>query len=87
MQSGGQHGGAFCSSVTYYQLSLWLHWLVSAFPLEMTDSATKGSSCLSGAVPGLGAPTPCCRGCEALIKETAEAKDPGQRGGRTRRPQ
>ena len=58
----------------------WLWWFVSAFPLEMTDSATKGSSCLSGAIPGPGAPTPCCKACGALIKETAETRDPGQRG-------
>lgn len=75
-EAGGQSGGASCGSGTYYQPSPWLQWFVSVFPLEMTDSATEGSSCLSGAVPGLGAPTPCCRGCEALIKETAEARDP-----------
>lgn len=79
-EAGGQNGGAPSCSVTYYQPSPRLWWFVSAFPLQMTDSATKDSSCLSGAIPGARAPTPCCRGCGALIKETAEARDPGQRG-------
>lgn len=82
----GQSGGAPSSNVTY-QPSPWLWWFVSAFPLEMTDSATQGSSCLSGAIPGPGTSTPCCRGCGALIKETAEARDPGQRGWENQRPQ
>lgn len=84
--------GASWSCRTYYQPAPWLQSFVSVFPLEMTDSATKGSSCLSGAIPGPGAPTP-CRGCEALIKEAAEARDrAGQEeqrqgaGGRGQRP-
>lgn len=77
--------GASWSCRTYYQPSPWLQSFVSVFPLEMTDSATKGSSCLSGAIPGPGAPTP-CRGCEALIKEAAEARDrAGQEAARPQR--
>ena len=71
--------------MTYYQPSSRPQRFLSTFPLDMTDSANKGSSCLSGAIPGPGAPTPCCRGCGALIKETAEAKDSGQRGWENRK--
>lgn len=92
----GQVGGPRCrgwgtewrgprSEVTYYQQSSQPPWFVSAFPLDSTDSANKGSSCLSGAIPGPGAPTPCCTGCGALIKETAEARDPEQRGRENRK--
>ena len=71
--------------MTYYQPSSRPQRFLSTFPLDMTDSANKGSSCLSGAIPGPGAPTPCCRGCGALIKETAEAQDSGQRGRENRK--
>lgn len=37
--------------------------------------------------PRPGAPTPRCTGCEALIKEAAEARDPSTGAGGTRRPQ
>ena len=82
--AGGQCRGP-SSDVTYYQPSSRPQRFLSAFPLDMTDSANKGSSCLSGAIPGPGAPTPCCRGCGALIKETAEAQDSGQRGRENRK--
>lgn len=87
--SGRSHcAGGQCrdpsSDVTYQQSSRPQRFL-STFPLDMTDSANKGSSCLSGAIPGPGAPTPCCRGCGALIKETAEAQDSGQRGRENRK--
>lgn len=73
-EAEGQSRGAHSRNVTYYQPSApGSGGLFSAFPMEMTESTSKGSSCLSGAIPGLGVPTPCCRGCEALIKETAEA--------------
>lgn len=87
----GQVGGPRCrgwrtewrgpsSDVAYYQPSSQPRWFLPTFPLDTTDSANKGFSCLSGAIPGPGAPTPCCRGCRALIMETAEARDPEQRG-------